>query len=345
MNRKIHPHSFFKFVNFKQRVIICALFFMLITSILLSTKIGAFNINLFEIFSKSASPLEEMILLEIRIPRILLSCFVGASLGLSGASLQGLFRNPLADPGLIGVSAGAALGATLTIVIGSDFTIYTALEKYMIPISAVLGSVCIIVLLYVSTMGFSQKGITYMLLIGIAVNAFATVGIAFLTFISSDLELRSLSFWIMGSFGGSEWITILPGIIIISFAIIWMIVSSRELDILQLGESEASRLGVDVKKLKFKVIISSAVIVGVSVSLSGMISFVGLIVPHIVRMLGGVNHNFLLVSSAMAGGILMSVADLGSRTLIQPAEIPIGLITSALGAPIFLWLILKSVRK
>ena len=345
MNRKIHPYSFFKFVNFKQRVIICTLFLMLIIAIFLSTTIGAFSINLFKIISKSASPLEEMILLEIRIPRILLSCFVGASLGLSGASLQGLFRNPLADPGLIGVSAGAALGATLTIVIGSDFTIYTALEKYMIPISAVLGSVCIIVLLYVSTMGFSQKGITYMLLIGIAVNAFATVGIAFLTFISSDLELRSLSFWIMGSFGGSEWITILPGIIIISFAIIWMIVSSRELDILQLGESEASRLGVDVKKLKFKVIISSAVIVGVSVSLSGMISFVGLIVPHIVRMLGGVNHNFLLVSSAMAGGILMSVADLGSRTLIQPAEIPIGLITSALGAPIFLWLILKSVRK
>ena len=143
----------------------------------------------------------------------------------------------------------------------------------------------------------------------------------------------------------SEWIRILPGIIIISFAILCMIVSSRELDILQLGESEASRLGVDVKKLKFKVIISSAVIVGVSVSLSGMISFVGLIVPHIVRLLGGVNHNFLLVGSAIAGGILMSVADLGSRTLIQPAEIPIGLITSALGAPIFLWLILKSVRK
>ena len=345
MNRRIHSYSFLKFIDFRQQIIIWILFFLLIISILLSTKIGAFSIDLLEVILKSASPLNEMVLLEIRIPRVLLSCFVGASLGLSGASLQGLFRNPLADPGLIGVSAGAALGATLTIVLGSDFVIYTALEKYMIPISAVLGSVCIIVLLYVSTKGFSQKGIAYMLLIGIAVNAFATVGIAFLTFISSDLELRSLSFWIMGSFGGSEWVTILPGIIIISFAIIWMIGSSRELDILQLGESEASRLGVDVKKLKFKVIISSAVIVGVSVSLSGMISFVGLIVPHIVRLLGGVNHNFLLVGSAIAGGILMSVADLGSRTLIQPAEIPIGLITSALGAPIFLWLILRSVRK
>ena len=259
--------------------------------------------------------------------------------------MQGLFRNPLADPGLIGVSAGAALGATFSIVIGSSFVLDSYFGKYLIPISAVIGSISIIMLLYVSTRGFSQQGISYMLLIGIAVNAFASVGIAVLTFISSDLELRNLSFWLMGSFGGSEWVTIFPGIMIITLSIAWMINSSRELDILQLGESEASRLGIDVKKIKFKVILSSAITVGISVSLSGMISFVGLVIPHIVRLLGGVNHSYLLIGSALSGAALMSIADLNARFLIQPAEIPIGLITSALGAPIFLWLVLRSRKK
>ena len=149
----------------------------------------------------------------------------------------------------------------------------------------------------------------------------------------------------MGSFGGSEWVTILPGIMIITLSIAWMINSSRELDILQLGESEASRLGIDVKKIKFKVILSSAITVGISVSLSGMISFVGLVIPHIVRLLGGVNHSYLLIGSALSGAALMSIADLNARFLIQPAEIPIGLITSALGSPIFLWLVLRSRKQ
>ena len=149
----------------------------------------------------------------------------------------------------------------------------------------------------------------------------------------------------MGSFGGSEWVTILPGIMIITLSIAWMINSSRELDILQLGESEASRLGIDVKKIKFKVILSSAITVGISVSLSGKISFVGLVITHIVRLLVGVNYSYLLIGSALSGAALMSIADLNARFLIQPAEIPIGLITSALGAPIFLWLVLRSRKK
>ncbi len=334
-----------RYISPKQLTILFFLFLILIISVILSIKFGALKINILEIITDNKTTLNEVVFLEVRLPRVILSCFVGASLGLSGASLQGLFRNPLADPGLIGVSAGAALGATFSIVIGSSFVLDSYFGKYLIPISAVIGSISIIMLLYVSTKGFSQQGISYMLLIGIAVNAFASVGIAVLTFISSDLELRNLSFWLMGSFGGSEWVTILPGIMIITLSIAWMINSSRELDILQLGESEASRLGIDVKKIKFKVILSSAITVGISVSLSGMISFVGLVIPHIVRLLGGVNHSYLLIGSALSGAALMSIADLNARFLIQPAEIPIGLITSALGAPIFLWLVLRSRKK
>ena len=334
-----------RYISPKQLTILFFLFLILIISVILSIKYGALKIDILEIITDKKTTLNEVVFLEVRLPRVFLSCFVGASLGLSGASLQGLFRNPLADPGLIGVSAGAALGATFSIVIGSSFVLDSYFGKYLIPISAVIGSISIIMLLYVSTKGFSQQGISYMLLIGIAVNAFASVGIAVLTFISSDLELRNLSFWLMGSFGGSEWVTILPGIMIITLSIAWMINSSRELDILQLGESEASRLGIDVKKIKFKVILSSAITVGISVSLSGMISFVGLVIPHIVRLLGGVNHSYLLIGSALSGAALMSIADLNARFLIQPAEIPIGLITSALGAPIFLWLVLRSRKK
>ena len=181
-----------------------------------------------------------------------------------------------------------------------------------------------------------------MLLIGIAINALASVGIGILTFISSDSELRGLTFWTMGSFGGASWQLIMPALVIIIFTILWMIPSARKLDLLQLGEPEAYRLGIDIQKLKFKVIISSAIIVGVSVALSGMIGFVGLVVPHLVRLLGGVNHSYLLPASAFFGGSLMMSADLLSRILISPAEVPVGLITSALGAPFFLWLIFKS---
>ena len=207
-----------------------------------------------------------------------------------------------------------------------------------------MGAALVIYLLYLFTKGFGYQGVTYMLLVGIAVNALASVGIGILTFISSDSELRGLTFWTMGSFGAANWTLVLPAIIVILITIFLLIPYSRQLDLLQLGEPEAYRLGVDVKSLKFRVIISSAIVVGISVSLSGMIGFVGLVVPHLMRLLGGVNHNYLLPASALFGATIMIVADLLSRTLIQPAELPVGLLTSAIGAPFFLWLIFR-IRK
>jgi len=336
--------SYFDFLNYFnkfQKIIFLVLIFFTFIFFLVAMSFGSFNFFLLDFFS-SGSSLNEIILFEIRIPRVLLAGFVGASLGISGASLQGLFRNPLADPGLIGVSAGAALGAAIMIVLGSDYISDYIFNIFALPISAILGSAMVITLLYFFTRGFGYQGITYMLLIGIAINALASVGIGVLTFISSESELRGLTFWTMGSFGGASWQVILPAILLITLTLVWMIPSSRKLDLLQLGEPEAYRLGIDVQKLKFNIIISSAIIVGISVSLSGMIGFVGLVVPHLVRLIGGVNHSYLLPTSALFGASLMMLADLLSRILISPAEIPVGLITSALGAPFFLWLIYRS---
>ena len=183
-----------------------------------------------------------------------------------------------------------------------------------------------------------------MLLIGIAINALASVIIGILTYVSTDSQLRGLTFWMMGSFGASNWLLITPAIILILSSILLMLPISRKIDVLQLGESEALRLGVDVQNLKLKVVLFSATCVGASVALSGMIGFVGLVVPHLVRLIGGVNHSYLLAGSAIFGAALMTSADLLSRILIQPAELPVGLLTSAIGAPFFLWLIIKIKR-
>ena len=333
-----------RFTNSSQIYLLGALLIAFLLAFLASISLGSFNFSVFELFNSSKTSLHTTVLYEIRIPRVILAAFVGASLGLSGASLQGLFRNPLADPGLIGVSAGAALGASIIIVLGSSLFPGFIFGAFILPMAAICGAALVISLLYVFTRGFGYQGITYMLLVGIAVNAFASVGIGILTYISTDSELRGLTFWTMGSFGGASWYLILPAIVVISLSMFWMIPSSRKLDLLQLGEPEAYRLGVDVKKLKYKVIISSAITVGVSVSLSGMIGFVGLVVPHLVRLLGGVNHSYLLPGSALLGAGLMMSADLLSRILVQPAELPVGLITSAIGAPFFLWLIFR-IRK
>lgn len=336
--------AFFRFITKNQIIILGVCLLVSLLSLLVATSLGSFNVSIFDYLLQTSSILENKVLEQIRIPRVLLAGIVGASLGISGASLQGLFRNPLADPGLIGVSAGAALGASVVIVLGSSFIPDYIFGPFILPLSAIMGAALVIYLLYLFTKGFGYQGVTYMLLVGIAVNALASVGIGILTFISSDSELRGLTFWTMGSFGAANWTLVLPAIIVILITIFLLIPYSRQLDLLQLGEPEAYRLGVDVKSLKFRVIISSAIVVGISVSLSGMIGFVGLVVPHLMRLLGGVNHNYLLPASALFGATIMIVADLLSRTLIQPAELPVGLLTSAIGAPFFLWLIFR-IRK
>tara|TARA_B100000579_G_scaffold19370_1_gene13656 strand:- start:1102 stop:2121 length:1020 start_codon:yes stop_codon:yes gene_type:complete len=334
-----------KFLIASQRYLLFIFLICLIVSILLAVTIGSFKISVFDILFGELDELSRTILFTIRMPRVMLAAFVGASLAISGACLQGLFRNPLADPGLIGVSAGAALGAAFAIVFSSHFISLNFLGPYLIPFSAIIGSASVIIILFIITKGFGYDGVTYMLLAGIAVNAIAGVGIGLLTYISDDSELRSLTFWTMGSFGGITWPLIIPALVVILFSIIWIIGLSRKLDLIQLGDVEASRLGINIKKVRFGVIISSAVVVGISVALSGMIGFVGLVVPHLVRLLGGVNHLYVLIGSAIFGSILMVISDMMCRIIISPAELPVGLITSGLGSPFFLWLIFKMRAK
>ena len=334
-----------KFLISRQRHLLLTFLISLIVSALLAVTIGSFKISVFDLLLGKLDELSSTILYTIRMPRVMLAAFVGASLAISGACLQGLFRNPLADPGLIGVSAGAALGAAFAIVFSSRFISLNFLGPYLIPFSAIIGSASVIIILFVITKGFGYDGVTYMLLAGIAVNAIAGVGIGVLTYISDDSELRSLTFWTMGSFGGVTWPLIMPAIVVILFSIVWIIGLSRKLDLIQLGDVEASRLGVNIKKVRFGVIISSAVVVGISVALSGMIGFVGLVVPHLVRILGGVNHLYVLIGSAIFGSILMVISDMMCRVIISPAELPVGLITSGLGSPFFLWLIFKMRTK
>ena len=333
--------QFFSFVSKNQIFLMSLLFISMIFFSLLAITFGSYGLSIIDFLLGKTSDIQNTVLTEIRLPRVILSGLAGASLGISGAALQGLFRNPLADPGLIGVSAGAALGATLMIVLGGDIFSQYSLGVFFIPLAAIAGSSLVILMLYFMTKGFGYEGVTYMLLVGIAINAIAGVGIGILTYISSDSELRSLTFWTMGSFGGVTWPLLMPVILIIALAIIIMIPYSRQLDLLQLGEPEAFRLGVDVQKLKYTIILTCAASVGASVALSGMIGFVGLIVPHLTRLLGGVNHNYVLPGSALMGAALMIIADLIARIIIQPAELPIGLITSAIGSPFFLWLIFK----
>ena len=343
---KIEKNIFiFNFVSKSEFVVIGLFFLSLVISLFLATSIGGISTSLGDLFFADSSSLNSRVLLEIRIPRVLLAGFVGASLGLAGASLQGLFRNPLADPGLIGVSAGAALAASFVIVIGSNYFSENFFGTLLLPLSAILGAGIVTFLLFSFTKGFGQSGVTYMILVGIAINAFATVGIGILTFISTDSQLRGLTFWTMGSFGGANWKILIPAICMILITVLWLIKSARKLDLIQLGEAEAYRLGVDVKYLKFKVIVGSAIIVGISVSLSGIIGFVGLVIPHLVRLIGGAKHEYVLTGSVLLGSSIMIFADLVSRTIILPAELPVGLITSAIGAPFFLWLIFRIQNK
>ena len=307
---------------------------------------GAVAISIPNIFGDSPeSSFERMVFNEIRSPRVVLAALVGGSLALAGATLQGLFRNPLADPGLIGVSAGAALGAIAMIVLGSALSLPEWLEPYALPLAAACGGILVTLFIYFFAQRFGQFSIVTILLLGIAVNALAGVGIGIFQYISTDPELRTLTFWVMGSFGRSTWESVLPAIALIGVASIYMLRQHHALDRLQLGEAEANHVGVDVPALKRYSILMSATAAGAGVAVAGTIGFVGLVVPHLVRLMAGAAHAFVLPAAVLLGASLLVLADLISRTIVVPAELPVGLVTSAIGAPFFLWLISRATLR
>lgn len=305
---------------------------------------GAVDIPLAALWraDSSLTTLQYTVLTELRLPRVVLAAAVGATLATSGAALQGLFRNPLAEPQLIGVSAGAALGAICLIVLGDQIALPQSVRPYAVSLGAIVGAVTVTAALYGIASRRGSSNVTTMLLIGIAVNAIASVGIGIFTFIADDGELRSLTFWTMGSFGGAQWTTVVPVLVLMGSAMAVLLSTGPDLDRLQLGELEAKRLGVAVTALKRKLVFATAIGVGAAVSVSGIIGFAGLVIPHIARMLVGVHHSVLIPVSALMGATLAMAADTGSRTLAAPTEIPVGLLTAAIGAPFFLWLVMRT---
>jgi len=311
--------------------------FVLIVVALLSLITGPVAIHPWHLLSGRMSELETLILIDIRMPRVILNVIVGAGVAVSGAAIQGLFRNPLADPALIGVSSGAALFAAGFLIFGGGI-----LGQLGLSGSAFVGG--LLATFLVLAVGRKSGSISGMLLAGIAINAIALSGIGLFSYLSSDAQLRSVAFWALGSFGSVDWEMVY--LILVTVPVIYLLYrQSDKLNAITLGDQEAASLGIFVPGLRRRVIFYTAFIVSVSVSLVGVISFVGLIVPHLIRLSCGSSHTTLVPCSALLGGILVLLADGFSRTAFAPAELPVGILLAIIGGPFFIFLILRSQEK
>ena len=304
----------------------------------------------FEVFQSSdkdtVSQQVKTILLDIRLPRICLAILIGAILAISGAVMQGLFRNPLAAPSLIGVSSGASVGASVVIVLaGAWLQSNTALGLSLVAVGAFIGSFLVTVLVYRLSTSALGTSVTTMLLAGIAVSALAGAVSGLLSYYADNEMLRQISIWQMGNLSTANWQRVLVLAVVAILVLSLFPRESKSLNALLLGESEARHLGIDVQQVKRKLILLTTLGIGTAVAIGGMIGFVGLIVPHIVRLLIGPDHRWLLPASALAGGVLLLLADTIARIIIAPTELPTGILTAILGAPFFIMLLVQQRRE
>jgi|TARA_B110000240_G_scaffold98971_1_gene112143 iron complex transport system permease protein len=308
------------------------LVFVWAMAFVLSLVSGYTSLNFGDVWQPGS--LTQTVVGEVRLPRAILATLLGGGLALAGAGIQGVFRNPLADPALIGISGGAALFAAVYIV----FVSQTGFSLLGLSGSAFLGGV--IATLLVLLIGGRQPDLSTILLAGIAINAICLAGVGLMSYLAPDQTLRSVSFWALGSFNHVGWPEVSVGFLVIP-AMIRLIALSLVLDVLTLGDREAAHLGISVIPRRIEVILWSALITGISVSLVGIIAFVGLIVPHLVRISFSAKHVVVLPFSAIIGGGLMVAADLFSRSLLAPVELPVGIVITLLGAPIFVVLVAR----
>lgn len=334
------------------RIVVAGLALALVAAMVLSMTTGASGASVWGVVgqlfgfapeSAAQAARDHAVIVNIRLPRMILGVLIGAGLAVSGLLMQGLFRNPLADPGLVGVSAGSSLGAVVIIVLGgtalAPFT--EALGIFALPIAAFGGGLATTFVLYrVATKG-GQTAIATMLLAGIAIAALAGALSGVLVYIASDNQLRDLTFWGMGSLAGATWVKILAAGPIIAAALFVAAFLSKGLNALTLGEATAAHLGVPVQKFKIAAIVAVAGATGASVAVSGGIGFVGIVVPHLLRLVIGPDHRYLLPATALLGATFLLFADAISRTIVAPAELPIGIVTAAFGGPFFLWILLR----
>lgn len=330
---------------------------LLLISVLMAMGLGAVSISPIQIMAILVNQtgmktdiqyttVQESVLMAIRLPRVIMAVLIGSSLSVSGAAMQGLFRNPLADPGLMGISSGASLAAVAAIVLGihSNTFFSGVLGVYALSVVTFLGALITAVVVYKIAQSGGKTIIATMLLAGIAINSLAGAGTGLFTYAANDVQLRSITFWMLGSLGGATWSNVLG---ILPFTLLPVLVLPRmakSLNAFSLGESNAAHLGTNTELVKRTVVVLTALCVGASVAVAGVIGFVGLVVPHIIRLSIGPDNRYLLLFAPVLGALLLVSADLAARTLFIPTELPIGIITSLIGAPVFLYIVIKELK-
>ena len=338
-------------VRSREFALVIALGILTIFSFVLGLGRGAVSISPVQVFSillnrlfgvgqtfgSGFSEQQSAVLFSIRLPRVLLSLGVGAALGLSGAALQGVFRNPLADPGLIGVSSGAAVGAVGSIVLG-----FTTFGLWSVPVAAFIGALIASAVVFRSAYKNGRVEVVTLVLCGVGVNALCGAAIGMLLSIADDDQLRNASFWQLGSVGGATWDAVKAMAPFVCLAIVALPRLAAQLDLFVLGEREARHLGVRVERTRLIVIGVSALAAGAAVAVAGILGFVGLIVPHLIRLVNGPGHRVLLPASALGGASVLTLADLAARTVVIPREVPLGVMTALIGAPLFLVLLRRT---
>lgn len=335
----------------RQRLILLAAVAVLAALVLLALTVGAVRVPLpafFSVLTGSAAhtPRQEAVLFVIRLPRVLLSLLAGAALAVGGGAMQAVFRNPLADPSIIGVSSGAGMMAAFAIVLTASLSalIGAWAATLSVPLFAFGGALLATSGVFAIARTGSRTNVAAMLLAGIAVTALTSAFTGLLTYSASDTQLRSLIFWMLGSLGGADRIGLLVLLAAVPLPLAYILRQHRALNALALGEGQARHLGMRPDRVKRGVVIATAVMTGATVALCGVIGFVGLVVPHVFRLAGGADNRYLLPASAIGGAALLCAADTLARTLMAPAELPIGVITALCGAPVFLYLLLRQKR-
>ncbi len=327
---------------------------LLLASLVASAGIGALSFSPAEMLryaaqglgfapASAADALGRSIFLQLRLPRVLLAGLTGAVLGVSGTIMQGLFRNPIVEPGLAGTSAGAALGAALVFVFGGntalDFT--SPLGSFAVPVLAFVGAFAATMLVYRLSTSYGKVNVFTLLLAGIAVNAVCNAGTGFLSYIARDPQARNITFWNLGTFTTADWrgVAMVALFFVLCFA--WTLPKAKALNALMLGEDEASYLGFDPRRLILSMLVANTIMVAMATAMVGVIAFVGLVVPHVLRMAKSADYRYLVPGSALLGAIMMEVVDIVARVVVPPAELPIGIITAIVGAPVFLGILLR----
>ena len=295
------------------------------------------------LFGEGLSKRDAVVLYDIRLPRLAMGMAVGAALAVSGVLLQGLFRNPLADPGIVGISAGAGLGAVLAIVLGGLLPLWVAdiVGMHLVPVAAFMGGWAATLILYRAASSGGRTDVATMLLAGIALASLAGAVMGLMIYIADDTQLRDLNFWGMGSLAGATWTKLAAALPLIGLVMLRAPGLARGLNALALGEAQAVHMGQDVQRVKRLAIFGAAAATGAAVAVSGGIGFIGIVVPHLLRLAMGPDHRRLLPHAALLGAGLLVLADLVSRTVVAPAELPIGIVTALFGSPVFLWILLR----